>query len=87
MARKELVDLKQYSRNMNVEIQGLPVAPNEDLETVVEDIAKCLEVEVSKDDIDVAHRVPTKEKDQFIVIVKFRTRRARDSLLEATRKN
>ncbi|KAH8020178.1 hypothetical protein HPB51_025339 [Rhipicephalus microplus] len=71
---------------MNVEIQGLPVAPNEDLETFVEDIAKCLEVEVSKDDIDVAHRVPTKKKDQFNVIVKFRTRRARDSLLEATRK-
>ncbi|KAH9379222.1 hypothetical protein HPB48_017694 [Haemaphysalis longicornis] len=62
VARKELIELKQYSRNMNVEIQGIPVAPNEDLEKAVEDIAKCLEVEVSKDDIDVAHRVPTKKK-------------------------
>ncbi|KAH8029296.1 hypothetical protein HPB51_025054 [Rhipicephalus microplus] len=86
VAGEELVDLKQYSRNMNVEIQGLPVAPNEDLETVVEDIAKSLEVEVSKDDTDVTHRVPTKKKDLCNVIVKFRTRRARDSLLEATRK-
>lgn len=85
-ARREIVELKQYSRNMNIEIQGLPQTKNEDLEKTVANIAKCLGTDVTDKDIDIAHRVLSKDKKKSNVIVRFLTRTARDKLLSAARK-
>lgn len=85
-AKKEIIGLKQYSRNMNLEIQGLPVAADEDLGKTVEDIAKCLGTSVTEGDIDIVHRMPSKDKDKPNVLVKFVSRTAREKLLLAARK-
>ncbi|KAM7294348.1 hypothetical protein ISCGN_023854 [Ixodes scapularis] len=45
--KKELLDLKQYSRTSNLEIKGLPQNPNEDLETLVAKLAGCAGVQVT----------------------------------------
>ncbi|XP_072144399.1 uncharacterized protein [Dermacentor andersoni] len=85
-ARKEIIGLKQYSRSMNLEIQGLPVAANEDLGKAVAEIAKCLGTSVADGDIDVVHRVPSKDKKKPNVVLKFVSRTAREKLLSAARK-
>lgn len=39
--KKELLDLQQYSQTNNLDIEGLPQNPNEDLETLVAKLAGC----------------------------------------------
>lgn len=85
-ARKEIVELKQYSRSMNVEIRGLPMVKDEDLRKAVGDIALNLGASVSEGDIDVVHRVRSKDKGKPNVIVKFCTKTARNRLIAAARK-
>ncbi|KAL1436354.1 hypothetical protein MTO96_049714 [Rhipicephalus appendiculatus] len=63
-ARREIVELKQYSRNMNIEIQGLPQIEKENLERTVANIAKCLGTDITDNDIDVVHRVLSKDKKE-----------------------
>lgn len=85
-ARSEITELKQYSRNMNVEIQGFPVVPDEDLLKEVGKLAGYLKAGVTENDIDVVHRVPSRDKSRPYVVVKFRLRAARDRMLSAARK-
>lgn len=85
-AKREIVELKQYSRNMNVEIKGLPVVANEDLTASVRAIATCIGTEVSESDIDVVHRVQSRDKQKPNVVVRFASRGVRDRLLSAAKK-
>ncbi|KAH7965260.1 hypothetical protein HPB49_005460 [Dermacentor silvarum] len=71
---------------MNLKIQGLPQVQNEDLKKTIENIVDCLGIEVNARDIDVAHRVPSKDKKKPNIVVKFLTRNARDKLLAAAKK-
>lgn len=84
--KKEILELKQYTRNINLEIKGLPIAPNEDLVSSVQKVASCLGVELAESDIDVVHRVRSKDKDKPNVVVKFVTRSVRDKVLNAAKK-
>ncbi|XP_075530517.1 uncharacterized protein LOC142563783 [Dermacentor variabilis] len=84
-AKREIVELKQYSRNMNLEVKGLPLVANEDLRRSVGQIATCIGTSVTDNDIDVVHRVPSKDKNKPNVIIKFSTRSARDRVLSAAR--
>lgn len=84
--KREVVELKQYSRNMNLEIKGLPILPNENLQKAVGEIATCLGAEISEGDIDVVHRVQSKDKGKPNVVVKFSSRTVRDKFLCAARK-
>lgn len=84
--RSELTEFKQCSRNTNVEIQGLPVVPEQDLLKEVGKLAGCLKANIRDSDIDVVHRVPSKDKRRPHVIVKFRSRAARDRMLSAAKK-
>lgn len=74
--RREMAEMKQCSRNMNLEVKGLPLAANEDLKKSVGQIAMCLNTGITENDIDVAHRVFTKDKNKPNVIIKFTTRSA-----------
>lgn len=85
--RKQLIDLQQYSRRNNIELKGIPFAENEDLEKVVEKIADCLRVELTSQDLDVVHRVPTKTNNVPNIVVKFVSRSKRDKVLKSARKN
>ncbi|XP_070382637.1 uncharacterized protein [Dermacentor albipictus] len=85
-AKKEIIELKQYSRSQNVEIKGIPVVPDENLRKSVEKMAASVGVDVSEDDIDVVHRVRSKDKDRPNVVLRFSTRAVRDKFFSAARK-
>ena len=57
----EKVDaLEQYGLCQNLEIIGVPVTENEDSVEIVMEVAKALDVPISRSDISIAHRLPTK---------------------------
>ncbi|KAK8763351.1 hypothetical protein V5799_034038 [Amblyomma americanum] len=62
--QKELIELKQYSRLSNVEIKGIPETEDESLVEVVQKIGEKIGMDVETTNIDVVHRVPTKEKNE-----------------------
>lgn len=65
-------DLNQYQRKYNVEIHGIPEHDDEDLDEVVEELAKVIGVEdIEGNDIDIVHRLPSKLYPRPI-IVKFK---------------
>lgn len=84
--QRELIELKQHSRLFNVEIKGIPQNENESLDNIVQKIGEKIGLNVEPKDIDVVHRVPTKDKKKTNVIVKFATRAARDKFLQSARK-
>lgn len=84
--RKELIELKQYTRLSNIEIKGIPQNENESLGDIVQKIGEKIGLNFEPTDIDVVHRVPTKDRKKTNVIVKFATRAARDNFLQCARK-
>lgn len=68
-ARKEIVEVKQYSRNMNIEVPGFPQTPNVNLGKTVANIEKCLGTDVTDKDTDIAHRVSSKDKKKWWIPV------------------
>ena len=48
-------NLEQYSRKLNLEIYGIPEKEGEDIEGIVLNLAKCLNVNLEPEDIDIAH--------------------------------
>lgn len=85
--RQEIIDLKQYSRRNNLEIKNVPASSEESLPDVMLKIATCLKEELRLEDIDVVHRVPTKEKGRPNIVVKFVSRSVRDRLLQSAKRN
>lgn len=84
--RQELLDLKQYSRKNNIEIKGVPQEKDESLVEIVQTIAEKVGTRVEPSDIDVVHRVPTKNKESSNIIVRFVSRGARDKVLQEAKK-
>lgn len=80
-------DIDQYGRNRNLEISNLVVTKDENLNNIAIDIAKKLDVELSASDIDVVHRLPTKNiAYPPKVVIQFVTRKKRDEILAARKK-
>lgn len=77
-SRKEIIEIKQYSRSQNIEVKGTPVVYDEDLCKSFEKIAIFVGFEVSEDDIDVLQHVYSKNKDEPNVVLRFLTRAAQD---------
>lgn len=84
--QQEIIDMKQYSRRNNLEIKGVPLAADESLPGVMLTIANCLKSSLRVDDIDVIHRVPTKDRNRPNIVVKFLSRKTRDELLVKAKK-
>lgn len=84
--QKELTELKQYSHQQNLEIKGLPKKPNENLADAMVEAGKKLGIALTCADIDVIHRVPSKNKEKPNVIIKFASRTTRDTVLQAAKK-
>lgn len=82
----EMTQLKQFTRKQNIEIKGMPQEPKESLTEIVQTIAEKVEVQLKPSDIDVVHRVPTKEPTKTNIIVRFVSRSARDKVLQAAKK-
>lgn len=68
---KDMTELKQYSRSNNLEIKGLPITANGCLDTTVQTLVDKLRIEISASDIDVVHRVPTKNKSKPNIVGRF----------------
>ncbi|XP_046671059.1 uncharacterized protein LOC124361069 [Homalodisca vitripennis] len=74
--------LEQYSRKSNIEINGIPETPKEDVSGLVRDVGVALGVEIQETDISTAHRAPSFNKDRILpLIVQFSRRTVRDTLL------
>ncbi|XP_020912476.1 uncharacterized protein LOC110250209, partial [Exaiptasia diaphana] len=64
-----LDDLEQYTRKFNLEIHGIPEKKNEDLDIIVEDLAKAIGVESFEyGDIDIVHRLESKFKPRPVIV-------------------
>ncbi|XP_068730993.1 uncharacterized protein [Montipora capricornis] len=50
-------DLEQYTRKFNLEIYDIPEKSEEDTEQIILDLAKCLNVDLAPEDVDISHRV------------------------------
>lgn len=84
--RAELTELQQYSRRNNLELKGIPTTDSESLTGIVSALATKVGAEITVNDIDLVHRVPTKDRNKSNIIVKFRSSDARDKLLESAKK-
>lgn len=81
-----LVKTEQYSRNKNLEIKGVTETPNECLGDVLAQIGTAISEPICANDIDVIHRVATKDKTKKNIIVQFVKREKRDKVLEKAKK-
>lgn len=86
LIKKDMTELKQYSRANNLEIKGLPVTAKECLEATVQTLGNKLGLQISASDIDVVHRVPTKDKSKSNIVVRFVSRKTRDKVLAMSKK-
>lgn len=77
-----IAHIEQYSRNKNIEINGVIQKENENIIDVVSKVIAVLGVELGIDDIEVAHRIPTRHQDRpSPIIVQFLKRKIRDEIL------
>lgn len=85
----EIEDLKQYSRNRNIEIRGIPLTKNENVYLIMESIARALGINFNRGDISIAHRLPAPRKKSFppSIVAQFVSRSTRAEWMEAARDN
>jgi len=90
----QLNELEQYRRRQNLEIHGIPMPDNEtnaDVEDKVLQVLKKIDTTLSKDSIDVVHRLRGKPKtDQNkkypSIIVRFIARKTRNYIYSSRKK-
>ena len=77
-------DLEQYTRKFNLVIHGISEREDEDnVENVIE-LGKLLNVNLTRNDIDIVHRMNTKSKNQpRPIIVRFSSYNAKNQLYKA----
>ncbi|XP_037504898.1 uncharacterized protein LOC119380160 [Rhipicephalus sanguineus] len=83
---RKVSQLEQYSRMNNVEIRGIPCTQGEDCVAVVEKIAKIIACPVTPSDLDVVHRVSTKDKGKKNLIARFCSRAKKNDFVSKARK-
>jgi hypothetical protein len=85
----KLNDLEQYSRNYNVEIQGVPELQGEDTYSIVASVANKLGCTVHPNQIEYCHRIRQNKNNVKksnmppSIIAKFFSRRVKDAVMEA----
>nr|XP_050031732.1 uncharacterized protein LOC126527937 [Dermacentor andersoni] len=85
-AELRIVQLDQYSRNKNLEIKGVPTSQSENLSAILKKIGDVVSEPISENDVEICHRVPTRDSGQSNIVVQFRSRSKRDAVLNKTRK-
>ena len=64
-------DLEQYTRKFNLELHGIPETVDKDPKDIVLDLAKLMEIDLTYEDIDIAHRLNKGNKSPRPIIVRF----------------
>lgn len=83
---KRFVRSEQYSRNKNLEIQGVVSTDDESVLDTVQVIGKAIKEEIVETDIEICHRVPTRDPEKSNIIVQFKSRTKRDAVLHKAKK-
>lgn len=79
---ERLSDLEQYTRINNIEVFGVKENPEEDCKEIIEKIASELQLNISKADIENAHRLPNAKKTTPpSIVAQFKSRAKRDMLV------
>lgn len=79
--------LEQYGRNRNIEIHNVPEKNGENLEEITQKISEKLGIKITEEEIEVAHRIPTKNTHKpKPIIVQFRSRKIRDKIVADRKK-
>ncbi|XP_042144970.1 uncharacterized protein LOC121835099 [Ixodes scapularis] len=83
-----ILSSEQCFRNANIEIKGVPTAQNENLSMLLEQIGGQIGIPITKEDIEICHRVPiahsTTDKN---IVVQFVHRAKRNNVLEEARRH
>lgn len=77
--------LEQYSRNYNIEIQGVPIMKDENTYDIVASIAQAANCNIVGNDIEFCHRLQNSDRNPNkppAIIAKFYTRQAKIALLK-----
>lgn len=78
---------EQYSRNANVEIKGIPISEEESIPDTLHRIGELIHVPIDESEVEVCHRVPTKNADAPPnIVVQFKSRAKRNAVLEKAKK-
>lgn len=84
-------DLEQYSKNFNIEIQGIPEKVNEDVYEIVTNVAQSLGCNVTANNIERCHRLRKnvqlgkKTGSPATIVAKFYSRQCKDGIVAAKR--
>lgn len=72
----QLVELQQYSRINNLEINGIPTTANENVYEIINDISKTLKIKDPQEGINIAHRLQPNKKNKSspTILVSFNNR-------------
>lgn len=81
-----LVLAEQYSRKANLEIQGVLKQDDESVFSIVSKIGGAINEPITEVDIEACHRVPTRDAGKSNIIVQFKSRAKRDSILKKAKR-
>lgn len=84
---ERLEDSEQYTRSNSIEIQGIPLEPNEDVLSIVKNVGKAMDLEICETMIDACHRLGKKQNGNNPpgIIVKFVRRLDKEEFLRKRR--
>lgn len=81
---RRIEEVETYQRSNNLEIKGVP----SDVEPLdaVKKICGAIQEEITSDDVDICHRVPTARHDQTNIVVRFVRRTKKLAILSKSKK-
>ena len=75
-------DMQKYLRRNTIEISGVPISPTEDIYALVKEIGREAGCLIGDEDIDIAHRIPTRIPGRTpSIVVRFVRRQKKIELL------
>lgn len=80
-------DMEQYSRSNCVEIQGIPLAPSENVLSIVKEVGKAMDLDIADTMVDACHRLGARQNGDNPpgIIVKFVRRMDKEEFLKRRR--
>lgn len=87
--KEELENLRQYSRNRNLVIDGVPPTTGENLKSLFINMGQCMEISIDPKEIEAIHRLPAKPGSNRApsILVQVKSRPLRDNfIIEAKKK-
>ncbi|XP_044758574.1 uncharacterized protein LOC123316497 [Coccinella septempunctata] len=86
LLNKKVADLEQSARAYNIEIHGYPEKKNENIYSIVDSIHETLNIPLSRDVVESAHRVKSFESGKpRNIVIKYVSLKSRNSVLAAAK--